>query len=148
MNNYEERNKGIEKRAIYILGAEQEHKYVGQGKMRNIAHRLTEQFGFDNPNNLPPSVYCQQHKPCYVEDIKDIGEVDYDVAEMIEDAYTIHYKRLYGKNKVSGGHSCASEKGRLNFLKMLLDNEMIKIKDLKKVIEENDNIILENTKIQ
>lgn len=107
MSNFKQRVSEFTPRSIYIIKCEGDFYYIGESKTRHLDLRIRQQFG-EEVGIAKQSDFCKIHKPIEVVVTYDLGETEYEEAEMVENAWTKIYAGRYGSDKVMGGIACLS----------------------------------------
>lgn len=108
MSNFKQRVSEFTPRSIYIIKCEEDFYYIGESKTRHLDLRIRQQFG-EEVGIAKQSDFCKIHKPVEVVATYDLGETEYEEAEMVENAWTKIYVGRYGSDKVMGGIACLSD---------------------------------------
>lgn len=108
MSKFENRVSGVMDRSIYILKCEDDFYYVGESSTKSLDIRIRQQFG-EQIGICKQSEFCKKHKPIEIVETHDVGKMDYNEAEMLENAWTKIYVGRFGSDKVRGGISCLGE---------------------------------------
>jgi predicted GIY-YIG superfamily endonuclease len=84
--------------SLYVLKLEQGKYYVG------ITSKKPEERFLEHKNGFYGAEWTRLYKPIKIDQVKDLGEVEYSKAEEYENKIARIYIKKYGLNNVRGGN--------------------------------------------